>query len=414
LEALGPAVVHLDPEKVPTELQEHFLIALMLMKQYEAAIAAFRKYGMPKHLWRAWSHMFSYAAGSWRPDIARQLMEVFPDAEEKLGEKAHAGIRSLLVGDDPAKFLETLESELRRLLEAGDSKEFQKLMWTVIDSPYRALGIVLARSVLPLAEEKFVSGLFEGILAARAKLNLPPEDEFSEWMDQQALRKSRKHETAAAQDMQDKLTKKMAELRRTQEKLAQVDRELALRTRRERREVESASSTTPDEQAARAIAELKTDRKRLQKLLSENSEERLALRRKLDAAESEKESLKAEVSTPEAKETEDQDFQVEGNQPVRLLEFPKEFANTLAGFPRHVGRAAMNRLGRIASGEPGAFERVKQLKAYPEVLRARVADKYRLLFCLTPEHVRVVDLIRRSDLDHRIERLQTSGLPSVR
>ena len=98
---------------------------------------------------------------------------------------------------------------------------------------------------------------------------------------------------------------------------------------------------------------------------------------------------------------------------MRLIEFPKGFADTLVGFPRHVGRAAMNRLGRLAAGEPGAFDRVVQLKAYSDVLRARVADKHRLLFCLLPDRVRVVDLIRRADLDRRIERLQVSGLPAI-
>ena len=68
-----------------------------------------------------------------------------------------------------------------------------------------------------------------------------------------------------------------------------------------------------------------------------------------------------------------------------------------------------------ASGDrPGAFDAIKQLKVYPEVLRARVADKHRLLFCLMPDRVRVVDLIRRADLDRRIERLQASGLPPIR
>lgn len=81
--------------------------------------------------------------------------------------------------------------------------------------------------------------------------------------------------------------------------------------------------------------------------------------------------------------------------------------------PRHVGRATMNRIGRLASGEPSAFNGIKRLKAYPEVLRARVSDKYRLLYVPLPDQIRVVDLIRRADLDKRIERLQASGLPPI-
>ena len=73
----------------------------------------------------------------------------------------------------------------------------------------------------------------------------------------------------------------------------------------------------------------------------------------------------------------------------------------------------MKRQGRLASGEQDAFLAVKQLKAYPGVLRARVADNHRLLFIMSHDRIRVVDLIRRRDLDRRIERLLASGLPEA-
>ncbi|HEY1582419.1 MAG TPA: hypothetical protein VGF73_04900 [Chthoniobacterales bacterium] len=127
------------------------------------------------------------------------------------------------------------------------------------------------------------------------------------------------------------------------------------------------------------------------------------------------EQLKAEVAAAKASEDAETDekYEVEGNQPVRLIQFPKGFLETLERFPKHASRATMNRLGRLAAGEPGAFQEIKQLKAYPGVLRARVSDKYRLLFCLEPDHLRVLDLIRRADLDDRIERLKKSGLPAI-
>lgn len=67
----------------------------------------------------------------------------------------------------------------------------------------------------------------------------------------------------------------------------------------------------------------------------------------------------------------------------------------------------------MASGEPSAFKGIKPLKAYPDVLRARVSDKYRLLYCPLPDRICVVDLIRRADLDRRIERLRAAGLPTI-
>jgi hypothetical protein len=342
-------------------------------------------------------------------------MSVFPDAEEKLGVKAHSGIRLLLVGDDPAKFIETLESELRTVLASGDSEELQRLIWIVLASPHRALGIMLTRSLLPIVADERVPAFFEAILTARAKLNLSPDDDFSDFMDERALRSGRGQESAAMQEANDKLAAKAEELRRAKEERARLDRELKLAKRQERRAAtEVKSAATPDGETQRNIRELKGKIERPNALVSEGVKERVALRRAAQEKARENEALKAATSSNEGDEVDaDQTLEISGTQPVRLIEFPKDFAETLASFPRHVGRAAMNRLGRIASGEPGAFERVKQLKAYPSVLRARVADKHRLLFCLTPDRVRVVDLIRRADLDRRIERLQASGVPAV-
>jgi hypothetical protein len=48
-----------------------------------------------------------------------------------------------------------------------------------------------------------------------------------------------------------------------------------------------------------------------------------------------------------------EDFVAEGRQPLRLLEFPKGFLQTLTGPPRHIGRGTMARLDR----------RIERLKA---------------------------------------------------
>ena len=223
----------------------------------------------------------------------------FPDAEEKLGEKAHAGIRLLLVGDDPAKAMRELETSVEALLKSGDLEELQRLIWVLLDSPYRALGVLLARSVLPIAEEKYVPGLFDGILAARAKLNLSPEDEFGDWMDRQALRKARQHETAAMQEAQDRLAAKVEELRGAKEERAGLERQLALRSRQERRKRERAkASATPDQQAARERGELKAKIERLNALVTQRGEEKLALRRELEKADRENETLKRSPARP--------------------------------------------------------------------------------------------------------------------
>jgi hypothetical protein len=91
--------------------------------------------------------------------------------------------------------------------------------------------------------------------------------------------------------------------------------------------------------------------------------------------------------------------------PVRLIEFPKSFHQALAGFPRHVARAAIIMAGRLAAGEPAAFVGALRLKAVPNVMRQRIGSDFRLLFRLHPDRVQVIDLINRKDLDRRLKTL---------
>lgn len=91
--------------------------------------------------------------------------------------------------------------------------------------------------------------------------------------------------------------------------------------------------------------------------------------------------------------------------PVRLAEFPKNFLQTLSAFPRHVARAVVIMIGRLAAGEPAAFVGALRLKATPKVMRQRIGIHYRLLFRLWPERLEVIDLINRKDLDRRLKTL---------
>ena len=407
------------------KLQGKFFAMLMRHRQFDAAIKSLQecavqegeKKTLPTHLHPAWLDMLNVAVEAWEPQFARNLMEVFPDAAEKLGETRTARARLLAVGDDHAKFLASLEAELCLALKSEAGQRVQEIVETVMHSPWRALGIFLSRSLLPIAPEEIGSQLFEKILATRARLDLSADDAFSDFMDERTVRAGRDSESAAMLEAQDALAAKAEELRRAREERAHLERELKLARRHERRAAEQAKTAAalPDAAAQQNVRDLKTKIDRLNALVAEGAKERVALRREAQEKARENEALRASTAAPDSLDEADADETIEvGNsQPVRLICFPKDFDATLAGFPRHVGRATMNRLGRIASGEPDAFHAVKQLKAYPGVLRARVADNHRLLFCLLPDRVRVVDLIRRRDLDRRIERLQASGLPAT-
>ena len=413
-------LVRIEPATVPTELQGVFVVVLGQLKYLDEAMLALSEFArlgeadspFPEHLRAPWSKMFEFATEAWRVDVARELIQMFPDVEQVTGKAIPPAIQFLLTGHDLAKAMAELATLTEKLLEPGNLEELQRLIWMLLGSPYyKGLGILLARGVIPIVGEDNAAGLFEGILAARAKLNLSPEDEFTGWMNDHALRRAQKQETAAVQEAHDKLAAKMNESRADKEELARLKRELSLRERKERRE-ETKVAPPPDAEAAEERRRLKAKIASAKAREAERGEEVLTLRRELDKALQALETT-APAAQREEREESDSFIEVDGNQPVRLVDFPKDFGETLTAIPRHVGRAVMNRVGRLASGEPAAFDRIKQLKGYPAVLRARVSDKYRLLFCLEPDRVRIVDLIRRADLDRRIERLQASGLPPV-
>lgn len=412
-------LLKLDPLRVPADLHAEYLLALGLTKQLDRLIEAFEKLGVPEHLVNIWDYMWPLVLDQWRPDLARKLFQAFPDAEEKTGEKLHAGLRLLMVGDDPAQFVQELESSVEGLLKSGDLDQLQKVIWTLLASPYRGLGILLARSALPIVEEKMVPGLFDGILAARAKMNLSPEDEFSDWMNQKALRKALEHETAAVQAAEETLQKRAAEARRVKEERAQLQREVTLLKKRQRAQQEAAPArSTPDEQTQTKLRETSAKLDQVQALAREKGEAELKARRELERLTRENEELRAnangaEQSGGDGDEEGHDDFEITGKQPLRPIAFPKDFRLKLVTFKPHVGRAAMNRLGRMAAGEAAAFEKLKAIVALPGVLEARIADRYRLFFSLTPNCVRVVDLIYRADLDKAIERFKITGLPPV-
>jgi mRNA-degrading endonuclease RelE of RelBE toxin-antitoxin system len=149
----------------------------------------------------------------------------------------------------------------------------------------------------------------------------------------------------------------------------------------------------------------------LKSALNERHHERNELRRELQKAHADLEELRqqappASASNQSEADDAEQDLllpeQTVGQQPVRLIEFPRDFAGTLRRVPAHVSRATLIALGRIASGEPDAFIGSIHLKACEGVLRRRIGE-YRLLYRLHAESVQVIDLIPRCELRRRVK-----------
>jgi hypothetical protein len=197
------------------------------------------------------------------------------------------------------------------------------------------------------------------------------------------------------------------------ETLAQLQKEIIRREPQLRVPAQAplpAPSGTPDEQP---LKELRQKVDLLKSALKERHNERNELRRELQQAHVDLETIRQHAAPVASLEDETPDREAElwfppdapEGHPVRLIEFPKNFQQTLGTFPRHVARATIVMTGRLAAGDPPAYVGCLRLKATPNVMRQRIGADYRLLFRLWPDRLEVVDLINRKDLDRRIKAL---------
>jgi hypothetical protein len=402
-------LLRLDPVRVPPELQSDYLLRLGAFKRYDALAEAFEKLGVPPELNEAWIAATIFALQGWRRDTLERLAKARPD--EELAASSHL----LLASDDPAKFFATLEAESLKALQSGDENAVPDIAMGLLCSPYRALAILLARGTLPLVRRELATPIYDDILKARAELNLSPDDAFADFMEERAARERPGDEAEAVQEKEAQLAELAKRTRALKEEVASVKRALALQEKKAKRNSAANEPAQPD--ASEEAKELRTQLKKVEALLRETSAERVLARRDRDRLEQENELLRIAngIHPAEAAEADDEatgdPLEVKGQQPVRFYRFAEKFEATMMSFPRDVGAAAMGWLARLASGDPHAFMGVKKIYECDGVLEARVAGDYRLLFQLSPKHIRVIDLVNRRDLPRRLKGLRSGGLP---
>ena len=96
----------------------------------------------------------------------------------------------------------------------------------------------------------------------------------------------------------------------------------------------------------------------------------------------------------------DEDHAAWQKQPLRVPAFAPAFRDALEHHPRQAGAAALSMIGRLAAGDPSAWQSVSALRLRPGLLRARVAGDYRLLFATnSDDSLHVHDFILRRDLE---------------
>jgi hypothetical protein len=398
-------VARFDPLKVPPDLREFYLANLCRARLLDACVEVFEKLGYNDKLESAFNSILIRIAQARRKDLVDRMLKLPPDMSKvRLG-----AVELFLNEEDPAKLMDLFQQEALLVLSQNNLEHMKGFPRTLLKSNLCAVGILVARGMIPLLPPPEAAALLDELLLARDKLNLSPDDPISDVLDKQSVEQRDEGKDAVAlREAQTRLNSKMQEVQRYRESVERLEKELV---RREKQAAAPAAPVVPVDEAA--LKEMRQKVSGLKSALKERHNERNELRRELQKVQTDLETLRqnATSAAPEEPEAPDREEELLLPQdapevrPVRLMEFPKGFQQTLAGFPRHIARATIIMTGRLAAGEPAAYVGALRLKQVPNVMRQRIGTDYRLLFRLHPDHLQVIDLINRKDFDRRLKTL---------
>jgi SEC-C motif len=415
---MSPADLHhIDVRKLKKEVVPWFFFIAAALMQFETCVRGFRALGWDagnKDLRQSWINCTFAAALNFRRDALEALHRVLPDPAEAEALMEPIG-HAVLSSSDPAAHLRVLEKIAHTALVTTDLVAMQKAALGLLHSECPSLGILAARSFIPLLARKEANFILEKILEVRDRLHLPAEDAYSDVLERRFASEGSKEDRDAesTRRVRRQLEAKASEVRNLRVQLEHLHHEVE---KKERKTREAAPQHGSGSGAAPAADESLKDLRRkvgeLKGLLQQRQEERSTLRSELEKAHAELEKTRA-AATPaaaahDADEAEDDLLLPEEpgtTQPVRIPSLPRHFHSTLQILPRSTARHAMETIGRLCGGEATAFHGVVRLKAVTSVFRIRIGQDYRLLFRLTGDTLEVVDLINRRDLEKRIRSL---------
>lgn len=412
-------VRRLDPMKIRDEILPWYFLVLASHGLFERAAEAYEKLGWRpqlKHYDDSWHNVLGFAALKGADGVAERIIRVrYPDGEVPQGVM-DPGMELLRAMQEPSRYLDRLNELALEALRCVDAERQQALAFGLLTPKYPALTLLMTQGLLPVISKKAAMSVLQRMQRLRDQLLLPAEDPFAEILERRFAEAAVSLHGKDAQKLRethDRLQVKSSEMREAKEEMERLRRELRLREKAEQRAAakDSAPTSDADREVMRALRQ-KVDTQ--QGIISEYTRERAQMRDEMAAAYAELQDLrKKQPSTPNATEAADQQDEdallqpavMPSSQPLRLLEYPKKFHETLTALPPHVSRAAQVLLGRLAAGEPSAFVGIVALRARPDTLRLRVGHDHRLIFRLHPAALEVVDLINRRDLDRCVKGL---------
>lgn len=395
-------LARLDPTRIPRDLVPHWLDRLCFHREWAAIEGAVAALDDPE-LDEALVVYAGDAAWNGDRDAANRLLAHFHGDDPPLRAWARAAL-----SDDPAETARIAEDAAREHLDQAPLEAAYALM----RSPFPALGLLAARSVLPHLEFEDAEPLLAEILDTREAMGLEPWDPVEDVL----YKLTHGHDAAVVQELtaaerrlqtnQAQLQGASAELRALREQLAAKEAERSSAPSVVTEVVIRPKGEDPETRALRErVASLKDE-------LKERHSERNALRRELQEI---KEQAEAEPDEPApantpAFEPEDDDVGLEATDAqhdgkLRLPTWSSTFADTLTKVPPNVARAAVDKLCQVAVGNQGAFVEVRRLRGREWLWRAKVGRSYRLLFRVDDDGIEALDLVHRQDLEKRIKQL---------
>lgn len=404
----------IDARKVKRELLPELLMRLAGALLFDELATAFEQLELNDDLTEAWDMGTRFAAMKGRADVVQRLVRARYGEVEPEPEELGLHVQLLRAQGDSARFLAALEAVSLRAVTSTDHSLLEDMALAALYTPYKALGILVARGLLPLVRKRQVVCVYDEILRAHDELNISADDPYGDIVEKRFTEEvvDTGKDAEALRLARDALEQKAAETRRLKEENEAANRRLRLLEKEQVRlekEAQARHTTAPESEE---LVALRRKIKGMEVDMRENNAERADQRRKLAAAYTELQTLRKKEQEPSAQGAAENDAEdmhlgdvVSSNQPVRLIEFPRKFQETLAKLPRQVVRGALALLGRMAGGEPAAFAGVRCVYAVPGMVRARIGIDHRLLLRLRPECVEVVDLISRQDLERRLKTL---------
>jgi len=221
-------VARFDPKKIAPALLPAYFERLILFNLFDRVAEAFEQVGYAEGLEKLWEKVVTYATQDGRRDIVRRLVDMRPNpaAVEK---ELYLPVALLLADDDPAKMVQLLEAETLKVL-TEDMDSLKPFSVGLLYTRFRALGILAAQG-MPFMSRTEATALFDHLLQARDRLNLPPDDPCEDLIDRLFLdaRPDESKDAAALREAQRKLGDKVKEVGQLKESLDRLQRDLARR-----------------------------------------------------------------------------------------------------------------------------------------------------------------------------------------